>query len=354
MLKNSKVKIFRSIKMKEVFAQTDQKFGNTVVSLKKKPISCENNTSLYDDFLKEFKTYNEVNDLIDFQSSGYNKNSIFIQISDYYLKKRPDDDDVSLFFIPLNKEYKDAKYVTPTPDEKIKFCEGEDNEGEDDEEEEEEANTCCIKKFVGENIILTPAETINDDIYNLFKIGVSNGQKYDGTNFRIFFLIRIPYDDKYFYQYIEPNNTLSSKECFQASSIFNVYNNDNPTLWTNFLIEEPSIDKDNNKITLSFKNEYLKTDPDFNNFYNLVDIWFLERTVKDIKDIKVVYCDNEEYKKKALYNNNTTTFIYQITQIINDMKIDTNGYTGVNGDIKMYVRLRKPGSVDEYIGSFYV
>ena len=340
MLKNSKVKIFRSIKMKEV-AQTDQKYGNILVSLKKKPISCENNTSLYNDILDTFNTYKKVDKLIDLKSSGYNNNSIFIQLTEEYLKQRPD---VFLYFIPVNKEYQDAKYVTPKSDEEKKFCGGE-SDGDDEEEE------CCIQKFVDEKIILTDAKTINDDIYNLFNINVSNGQKYDGTNFRIFFLIRIPYDDKYFYQYIEPN-TLSSKECFQASSIFNVYNNDNPTLWTNFLIEEPSIDKDKNKIVLSFKDEYLKTDPDFNNSYNLVDIWFLERTVKDIKDIKFVYCDNEDYKKKALYNNNTTTFIYQITQTINDMNIDTNGYTGVNGDIKMYVRLGKPGIVDK-IGSFY-
>jgi hypothetical protein len=33
--------------------------------------------------------------------------------------------------------------------------------------------------------------------------------------------------------------------------------------------------------------------------------------------------------------------------------IDTNGYTGVNGDIQMYVRLATPFQIN-YIGSFYV
>jgi hypothetical protein len=350
MLKNSKVKIFRSIKMKEMVAQTDQTFGNNVVSLKKKPISCE---TLYRDFLDTFNTYKE-KDFIDLKSSGYNNNSIFIQLTEEYLKQRPD---VSLYFIPVNKFFQDAKYVTPKSDEEKKFCGGESDGDDEEEEEEEEADTCCIQKFVDENIILREAKTIDDDIYNLFNINVSNGQKYNGGNYRIFFLITIPYSDNIYYQYIEPNNTtnntISFTTCFQASSIFNIYNNDIPTSWNKFLNKEPSIDKDKNKIVLSFKDEYLKTDPDFNNSYNLVDIWFLERTVKDIKDIKFVYCDDENYKPKAQYNNNNITFIYQITQTINDMNIDTNGYTGVNGDIKMYVRLGKPGIVDKYIGSFY-
>jgi hypothetical protein len=343
MLKNSKVKIFRSIKMKEMVAQTDQTFGNNVVSLKQKPNSCK---KLYHDFLQQFNTYIEV-DLIDLKSSGYNNNSIFIQLTEEYLKQRPD---VFLYFIPVNKKFQDAKYVTPKSDEEKKFC-----GGESDSDDEEEADTCCIQKFVDENIILTEAKTINDDIYNLFNINVNNGQKYNGGNYRIFFLIKIPYSDNIYYQYIEPNtlSSLSSKECFQASSIFNIYNNDNPTLWTNFLIEEPSIDKDKNKITLSFKNEYLtkyNTKPDL---FNLVDIWFFERKVKSIKDIKFVYCDDENYKPKAQYNNNNITFINEITQDINDMNIKINGYTGVNGDIQMYVRLRKPEISDKYIGSFY-
>ena len=87
--------------------------------------------------------------------------------------------------------------------------------------------------------------------------------------------------------------------------------------------------------------------------FNIVEIWFLERKVKDIKDIKIVYCDHENYKEKAIYNNNPTTFIHQIRQFISKVMIDTNGYTGVHGDIQMYVRLATPVQIN-YIGSFYV
>jgi hypothetical protein len=310
--------------------------------------SCENDTSLNDKFIKKYNTYKKVNDLIDVQSSGYNNNSIFIQLTDNYLKQRPK---VFLFFIPLNKEYQDVKFVTPTPNEKKNFCNSDEDEDEDEGSEKEEINKCCIKKFVDKDIILTPAVKINNDIYNLFKNSVSNGKKYDRTNFRIFVLIRIPYVDTYYYQYIEPK-TINLKTCFQASSIFNIYNNDTPTPWTKFLNKEPSIDKDKNKIILSFKDEYL--DKKYVNFFNIVEIWFLERKVKDIKDIKIVYCDDENYKEKAMYNNNPTTFIHQIRQSIIDVKmIDTNGYTGVNGDIQMYVRLATPVDIN-YIGSFYV
>jgi hypothetical protein len=168
-------------------------------------LSCENDTSLYLKFLETYKTFINKDDLIDFESSGYNQNSILIQVKDNYLKQRPD---VSLCFIPLNEKYQDAKYVTPTSDEK-KFC-GED-EGDDGDEGGDEGDRCCIQKFMDEKkTILTDAEKINDDIYNLFKINVSNGEKYDGTNFRVFVLITIPYVDTYYYQYIEPN-TISFK-----------------------------------------------------------------------------------------------------------------------------------------------
>jgi hypothetical protein len=313
------------------------RFDIDAVSKTVEPI-CENGDSLYSSFLKKYNTYKKVNDLIDVQFSGYNINSTFIQLTDNYLKKTKTPD-VYLYFIPLNKEYQNAKYVTPTPNEKKNFCD-EDEDGEESDSEIE----CCIHKFVEEDIILTPANILNDnddDYNNLFDNYVSNGKKYDGTNYRIFVLIRIPSDNTYYYQYIDPN-LISLKTCFQFSSIFNIYNNDTPTPWNTFLNEQPSIDKDNNKIILNFINKYLDS---------IVEIWFLEKNV-DINDIKFEYCD-DDYKKKAIYNNNPTTFIHQIRQSISKVMIDTNGYTGVKGDIQMYVRLATPVQIN-YIGSFYV
>ena len=137
--------------------------------------------------------YNKVNDLIDIQFSGYDKDIIFIQLTDKYLEKTKTPD-VYLYFI--------------TPNEKKNFCEESDSKIE-----------CCIHKFVDEDIILTPADILNDNDYDYIKINddkynnlfdnyVSNGKNYDGTNYRIFVLIRIPSDNTYYYQYIEPNTML--------------------------------------------------------------------------------------------------------------------------------------------------